>query len=116
MKYIADNLVYWLIYLQLEKLDSLGFGIILVTSGAVGAGRQRLKYRKLINNSFAGLQKPQVELDGKAYASVGQNDLMALYDTLLSQLDVTSSQLVVTDNDSRTQTSECSFLKKWILC
>ncbi|KAK3037453.1 hypothetical protein RJ639_031947 [Escallonia herrerae] len=88
-----------MICLQLEKLNSRGFEIILVTSGAVGAGRQRLKYRRLVNSSFADLQKPQVELDGKACAAVGQNGLMALYDTLFSQLDVTSSQLLVTDND-----------------
>nr|XP_043629817.1 delta-1-pyrroline-5-carboxylate synthase isoform X2 [Erigeron canadensis] len=50
---------------------------------------------------FADLQKPQAELDGKACAAVGQNGLMALYDTLFSQLDVTSAQLLVTDNDFR---------------
>ncbi|XP_052175141.1 delta-1-pyrroline-5-carboxylate synthase-like [Diospyros lotus] len=91
------------IFEQLERLNSQGYEIILVTSGAVGAGRQRLKYRKLINSSFADLQKPQVELDGKACASVGQNGLMALYDNLFSQLDVTSSQLLVTDNDFKSQ-------------
>ncbi|KAL8119628.1 hypothetical protein AgCh_016946 [Apium graveolens] len=53
----------------------------------------------LFSHSFADLQKPQVELDGKACAAVGQNGLMALYDTLYSQLDVTSSQLLVTDNN-----------------
>lgn len=36
--------------------------------------------------SFADLQKPQVELDGKACAAVGQNSLMALYDTLFSEV------------------------------
>ncbi|MFS7943424.1 putative glutamate-5-semialdehyde dehydrogenase, Glutamate 5-kinase [Helianthus anomalus] len=91
------------IFEQLEKLNSRGFEIILVTSGAVGAGRQRLKYRKMINSSFADLQKPQGELDGKACAAVGQNGLMALYDTLFSQLDVTSSQLLVTDNDFKNE-------------
>ncbi|KAL8099793.1 hypothetical protein AgCh_032156 [Apium graveolens] len=49
--------------------------------------------------NFADLQKPQVELDGKACAAVGQNGLMALYDTLFIQLDVTTSQLLVTDNN-----------------
>ncbi|KAL2229497.1 UNVERIFIED_CONTAM: Delta-1-pyrroline-5-carboxylate synthase [Sesamum indicum] len=87
------------IFEQLEALNSQGYEIILVTSGAVGAGRQRLKYRKLLNSSFADLQKPQVEIDGKACAAVGQNGLMALYDSLFSQLDITSSQLLVTDND-----------------
>lgn len=36
--------------------------------------------------SFADLQKPQHELDGKACAAVGQCSLMALYDTLFSQV------------------------------
>ncbi|PKA56417.1 Delta-1-pyrroline-5-carboxylate synthase [Apostasia shenzhenica] len=82
---------------QVKELNSQGFEVILVTSGAVGVGRQRLRYRKLVNSSFADLQKPQVELDGKACAAVGQSGLMALYDALFSQLDVTSSQLLVTD-------------------
>ncbi|XP_059667857.1 delta-1-pyrroline-5-carboxylate synthase-like isoform X1 [Cornus florida] len=84
---------------EIKEMNSEGFEIILVTSGAVGAGRQRLKYRRLINSSFSDLQKPQVELDGKACPAVGQNGVMALYDHLFSQLDVTSSQLLVTDED-----------------
>ncbi|KAK2449233.1 delta-1-pyrroline-5-carboxylate synthase [Trifolium repens] len=40
---------------------------------------------------------PQGDLDGKACAAVGQSSLMALYDTMFSQLDVTSSQLLVND-------------------
>ncbi|MCD7465782.1 Delta-1-pyrroline-5-carboxylate synthase [Datura stramonium] len=79
---------------QIRELTTQGFEVILVTSGAVGVGRQRLRYRKLINSSFADLQKPQGDLDGKACAAVGQNGLMALYDTLFSQL-------MVTDNDFR---------------
>ncbi|KAK7372413.1 hypothetical protein VNO80_05791 [Phaseolus coccineus] len=86
---------------QIKQLNSLGYDIILVSSGAVGIGRQRLRFRKLIHSSFADLQKPQLELDGKACAAVGQNSLMALYDTLFTQLDVTSAQLLVTDNDFR---------------
>ncbi|KAL9255423.1 Delta-1-pyrroline-5-carboxylate synthase-like protein [Drosera capensis] len=86
---------------QLKELNFQGYEVILVTSGAVGVGRQRLRFRKLINSSFADLQKPQVELDGKACAAVGQSGLMAVYDTLFSQLDVTSSQLLVTDTDFR---------------
>ncbi|KAL3650194.1 Delta-1-pyrroline-5-carboxylate synthase [Castilleja foliolosa] len=86
---------------QIHELNSQGYEVILVSSGAVGVGRQRLRYRRLINSSFVDLQKPQVELDGKACAAVGQNGLMALYDTLFSQLDTTSAQLLVTDNDFR---------------
>ena len=36
--------------------------------------------------SLADLQNPQFELDGKACAAVGQSSLMALYDTLFSQV------------------------------
>ncbi|XP_047983425.1 delta-1-pyrroline-5-carboxylate synthase-like [Salvia hispanica] len=86
---------------QIHELITDGYEVILVTSGAVGVGRQRLRYRRLVNSSFADLQKPQVELDGKACAAVGQNGLMALYDTLFSQLDTSSAQLLVTDNDFR---------------
>ncbi|KAJ9160176.1 hypothetical protein P3X46_025600 [Hevea brasiliensis] len=86
---------------QIKELNSEGYEVILVSSGAVGIGRQRLRYRTLVNSSFADLQKPQREMDGKACAAVGQNSLMALYDTLFSQLDVTSAQLLVTDNDFR---------------
>ncbi|XP_062231555.1 delta-1-pyrroline-5-carboxylate synthase 1-like [Phragmites australis] len=84
---------------QVKELNAQGYEVIMVTSGAVGVGRQRLKYRKLVNSSFADLQKPQMELDGKACAAVGQSGLMALYDMLFTQLDVSSSQLLVTDSD-----------------
>ncbi|CAN6442843.1 unnamed protein product [Victoria cruziana] len=84
---------------QVKELNYQGYEVILVTSGAVGVGRQRLRYRRLVNSSFADLQKPQHELDGKACAAVGQSGLMALYDTLFTQLDVSSSQLLVTDYD-----------------
>ncbi|MBA0842417.1 hypothetical protein Goarm_002241 [Gossypium armourianum] len=87
--------------MQLKELNSQGYEIVLVTSGAVGLGRQRLRYRKLVNSSLADLQNPQYELDGKACAAVGQSSLMALYDTLFSQLDVSSSQHLVTDTDFR---------------
>uniref|UniRef100_A0A2N9HTJ4 Delta-1-pyrroline-5-carboxylate synthase n=1 Tax=Fagus sylvatica TaxID=28930 RepID=A0A2N9HTJ4_FAGSY len=114
---------------QLKELNSGGYEVILVTSGAVGLGRQRLRYRRVANSSFcysynkvkfknpymfcsfADLQNPQDEFDGKSCASVGQSSLMALYDAMFSQsllvsanmglfymqLDVTSSQLLVTD-------------------
>ncbi|KAH7514508.1 hypothetical protein FEM48_Zijuj11G0096800 [Ziziphus jujuba var. spinosa] len=47
--------------------------------------------------SFSDLRSPNPEFDGKACAAVGQSSLMALYDAMFSQLDITSSQLLVTD-------------------
>ncbi|KAJ4904723.1 Delta-1-pyrroline-5-carboxylate synthase B [Raphanus sativus] len=86
---------------QLAELNSEGFEVILVSSGAVGLGRQRLRYRQLVNSSFADLQKPQHELDGKACAAVGQSSLMAYYETMFDQMDVTVAQMLVTDKDFR---------------
>ncbi|CAF2112014.1 BnaC08g26550D [Brassica napus] len=86
---------------QLAELNSDGFEVILVSSGAVGLGRQRLRYRQLVNSSFADLQKPQTELDGKACAGVGQSSLMAYYETMFDQMDVTVAQMLVTDSSFR---------------
>ncbi|XP_010534556.1 PREDICTED: delta-1-pyrroline-5-carboxylate synthase A [Tarenaya hassleriana] len=86
---------------ELAELNADGYEVILVSSGAVGLGRQRLRYRQLVNSSFADLQKPQVELDGKACAGVGQSSLMAYYETMFEQLDVTVAQLLVTDSSFR---------------
>ena len=36
--------------------------------------------------SFADLQKPQNELDGKACAAVGQSSLMAYYESMFDQV------------------------------
>lgn len=38
--------------LQIHELNSQGYEVILVTSGAVGVGRQRLKYRRLVNSRY----------------------------------------------------------------
>ena len=38
--------------LQLKELNTQGYEVILVTSGAVGLGRQRLRYRRLANSRF----------------------------------------------------------------
>ncbi|KAJ8533529.1 hypothetical protein K7X08_006853 [Anisodus acutangulus] len=91
---------------QIQELNSQGYEVILVTSGAVGVGCQPLDIESCSTaashhiHSFLDLQKPQTELDGKACAAVGQNGLMALYNSLFTQLDVTSAQLMVIEIDS----------------
>ncbi|KAL3698948.1 hypothetical protein R1sor_016970 [Riccia sorocarpa] len=86
---------------QVKELMMDGIEVIFVTSGAVGVGRQKLRHQRLMNSSFADLQRPQGDLDGKACAAVGQSGLMALYDHLFSLLDVACAQLLVTDSDFR---------------
>ena len=45
-----------------------------------------LKFVLFMYCSFADLQKPQHELDGKACAGVGQSSLMAYYETMFDQV------------------------------
>jgi delta-1-pyrroline-5-carboxylate synthetase len=53
-----------------------------------------LKYIVYLSCSFSDLQKPQGDLDGKACAAVGQSSLMALYDTMFSQVEPKLSWLI----------------------
>eukprot|EP00850_Spirogloea_muscicola_P008009 SM000042S15276 [mRNA] locus=s42:42441:48707:+ [translate_table: standard] len=77
-----------------------GKEVIVVTSGAIGVGRQKLRYQQLMTSSFVNLHnKLNSTLDGKPCAAIGQSGLMTLYETLFNQLDVASAQLLVTDND-----------------
>ncbi|GKD11758.1 delta-1-pyrroline-5-carboxylate synthase-like protein, partial [Tanacetum coccineum] len=78
---------------KIQALYSQGIEVILVSSGAIGAGRQRLSTQTTVNSSSANLEKPQVKIDRKACAAVGQIGLMALYDTLFSK--GTTSKAVV---------------------
>lgn len=43
--------------MQIKELNSQGYEIIMVSSGAVGLGRQRLRYRKLVNSRFSFLDR-----------------------------------------------------------
>jgi len=36
--------------MQIKDLNAQGYEVIVVSSGAVGLGRQRLKYRRLVNS------------------------------------------------------------------
>lgn len=47
----SENVESW-IAMQLKELNTQGYEVILVSSGAVGLGRQRLKYRKLVNSRY----------------------------------------------------------------
>jgi glutamate 5-kinase len=74
---------------QVAELHSKGHEIILVSSGAVAAGRERLG----IKNKLKDIPFKQV------MASVGQNRLMHLYDELFSIFGITVSQALLTRSD-----------------
>ncbi|GMY08284.1 peptide-N4-(N-acetyl-beta-glucosaminyl) asparagine amidase A [Fagus crenata] len=54
--------------MQLKELNSGGYEVILVTSGAVGLGRQRLRYRRVANSSRLK-RKKILTIDGKFIGS-----------------------------------------------
>ncbi|CAI6012600.1 unnamed protein product [Closterium sp. NIES-65] len=91
---------FFSLYEQIETLVSDGREVILVTSGAIGVGRHKLRFQRFMRTSFKDLQRPQGDdIDGKPCAGIGQGQLMALYESLFNQVDVGCAQLLVTERD-----------------
>ena len=74
---------------QLAELHKRGLELIVVSSGAIAAGRSKLGLTKRLR----GIPYKQV------LASVGQNRLMYLYEQLFSQHDITVAQALLTKSD-----------------
>lgn len=72
--------------MTLTDLKNSGIEVVLVTSGAVAAGVSKLNMRI----------SPSSMKEKQAAASVGQCELMFLYDKLFSQYGQTVSQLLIT--------------------
>jgi glutamate 5-kinase len=73
---------------QVVALREGGREVLLVSSGAVGLGAQRL-----------GLTAPTDVVDRQACAAAGQSALMGLYDTLFGKLGVPVAQVLLTEDD-----------------
>lgn len=79
--------------LKIEKLirvicDLRGEGkdVVLVSSGAIAAGRQALGHQK----------KPETLAEKQAYAAVGQARLMMVYQKIFSEYNQTAAQVLLT--------------------
>ncbi len=88
--------------LKMEKLirvicDLKGQGrdVVLVSSGAIAAGRQAL----------GGQRKPQTISEKQAYASVGQARLMMVYQKLFSEYNHIAAQVLLTKDTMVRDTS-----------
>jgi glutamate 5-kinase len=74
---------------QVTQLHQQGHEIIIVSSGAVAAGRQKL-----------GLTRERKDIPFKqVLASVGQNQLMNIYQQLFSQHNIIVAQAPLTRSD-----------------
>ena len=72
----------------ISDLKAQGKDVILVSSGAIAAGRQALGHRG----------KPDTLAEKQAYAAVGQARLMMVYQKLFSEYNQTAAQVLLTKN------------------
>jgi glutamate 5-kinase len=73
----------------IAALKAAGREVLLVTSGAVGLGVQKLGLK----------QKPKLLPQKQACAAVGQGRLMALYSDAFERLGITTAQILLTEED-----------------
>ena len=94
---------------QIADLKAEGKEVILVSSGAVGMGRQMLKAQSAQMQSISSLTTRSV--DGRGYthpskknyssscAAAGQFRMMSVYSTLFDALNLQASQILLTQQD-----------------
>ena len=76
---------------QIAALRASGIEVLVVSSGAVGLGMERLGL----------LERPTVVSQVQACAAIGQSRLMALYDDAFDRLGCPIAQVLLTEDDFR---------------
>jgi len=79
---------------QVAELRAQGIEVLLVSSGAVGLGMERLGL----------LERPTVVAQIQACAAIGQSRLMSLYDDAFDRLGCPIAQVLLTEDDFRDAT------------
>ncbi|XP_031438782.1 delta-1-pyrroline-5-carboxylate synthase isoform X1 [Clupea harengus] len=93
---------------QVAMLQSQGREMMIVTSGAVAFGKQRLRHEILLSqsvrqalhsgqNALKDMSLPVLE--ARACAAAGQSGLMALYEAMFTQYSTCTAQILVTNLD-----------------
>uniref|UniRef100_A0A6I8QV74 Delta-1-pyrroline-5-carboxylate synthase n=1 Tax=Xenopus tropicalis TaxID=8364 RepID=A0A6I8QV74_XENTR len=93
---------------QVSVLQNQGREMMIVTSGAVAFGKQRLRHEILLSqsvrqalhsgqNQLKDMQVPVLE--ARACAAAGQSGLMALYEAMFTQYSICAAQILVTNLD-----------------
>ncbi|CEO96297.1 unnamed protein product (mitochondrion) [Plasmodiophora brassicae] len=99
---------------QITALHERNKRIVLVTSGAVGAGRRKLNKQAIMMSSLRSqmgdLNNPTPhDWDPKACAAAGQSRIMSLYEQLFSMHDIRCAQVLVMDSDFSSPEKRKSF-------
>ncbi|KAK4025968.1 hypothetical protein OUZ56_014999 [Daphnia magna] len=94
---------------QVAELQNEGRECLMVTSGAVAFGKQKLAHEQTLSMSMRetlhqrdrhnNSTKPFFVIEPRAAAAVGQSGLMSLYDAMFSQYGVKIAQVLVTKPD-----------------
>ncbi|KAG8176889.1 hypothetical protein JTE90_008329 [Oedothorax gibbosus] len=91
---------------QISQMQNEGKEMLMVTSGAVAFGKQKLNAEMRMSMSMRETLSPkEIQYQGslkpepRAAAAVGQSGLMALYDVMFSQYGVNIAQVLVTKPD-----------------
>uniref|UniRef100_A0A8C5E3A5 Delta-1-pyrroline-5-carboxylate synthase n=1 Tax=Gouania willdenowi TaxID=441366 RepID=A0A8C5E3A5_GOUWI len=93
---------------QVAMLQNQGREMMIVTSGAVAFGKQRLKHEILLSQSVrqalhtghSQLKDMSLPLlEARACAAAGQSGLMALYEAMFTQYSTCTAQVLVTNLD-----------------
>ncbi|XP_077407617.1 delta-1-pyrroline-5-carboxylate synthase isoform X3 [Vanacampus margaritifer] len=93
---------------QVAVLQNQGREMLIVTSGAVAFGKQRLRHEILLSQSVRQalhtghslLKDTSLPvLEARACAAAGQSGLMALYEAMFSQYSTCTAQVLVTNLD-----------------
>ncbi|XP_072312811.1 delta-1-pyrroline-5-carboxylate synthase [Eucyclogobius newberryi] len=93
---------------QVAMLQNQGREMMIVTSGAVAFGKQRLRHEILLSqsvrqalhtgpNQLKDMSLPLLE--ARACAAAGQSGLMALYEAMFTQYSTCTAQVLVTNLD-----------------
>uniref|UniRef100_A0A3Q3DI71 Delta-1-pyrroline-5-carboxylate synthase n=1 Tax=Hippocampus comes TaxID=109280 RepID=A0A3Q3DI71_HIPCM len=93
---------------QVAVLQNQGREMMIVTSGAVAFGKQRLRHeillsqsvRQALHSGHSQLKDTSLPvLEARACAAAGQSGLMALYEAMFSQYSTCTAQVLVTNLD-----------------
>ncbi len=87
---------------QISELQNTGKKIVIVTSGAIAFGRQKLHEELMLSKSLrqaVGEKDYHFDIDPRACAASGQSGLMALYGAMFSQYSVKTGQVLVNKLD-----------------